>query len=482
MNKFIDDPSEKWRIPSTDLPINTGLFTPDSPEEEAVPALPAKAEQVPPYSASSEEAEPTRVQPTTPDDLNDINPDPNALPTFPIRGLPEFLQSYIQDYTQAYSIPLEFIAASIIHAIGGAIGKGAYTLERYKNYPALWMILVAPSGIGKSDPMTAAYTPIQENDTESYTKWEVAVQEWQKKCQQQTKKQKQEPPPKPIYKQRLIADVTSEALFQTLHDNPDGLVLFRDELKGWFNELSRYTGTASLQHYLSLFDGRPVMINRKTSDPTHIPEPFLAILGSVQPPVLMEWLRDKSVRDNGFAPRVLFVWPDNMKKALSREDGVPDETKQKYAEFIQQIVYRTPEKTLGKIPITEDARAVLRAFEERTVNLQNGTEIDHLKAVYSKMMIHVNRLAIAIAVAWHILEYLPLEINGRVAKYAVQLAEYFIATGEKVYRLIAEGDNGQGLSNADLLKLLSKRYTIKSQTKLAEALGTTQQAISKLLK
>ena len=98
------------------------------------------------------------------------------------------------------------------------------------------------------------------------------------------------------------------------------------------------------------------------------------------------------------------------------------------------------------------------------------------------MMIHVNRLAIAIAVAWHILEPLTLEINGRVAKYAVQLAEYFIATGEKVYRLIAEGDNGQGLSNAALLKQLSKRYKIKSQTKLAEALGTTQQAISKLLR
>ena len=41
MNKFID-PSENWRIPSTDLPIDTGLFAPDSPKGEAVPALPAK--------------------------------------------------------------------------------------------------------------------------------------------------------------------------------------------------------------------------------------------------------------------------------------------------------------------------------------------------------------------------------------------------------------------------------------------------------
>jgi plasmid maintenance system antidote protein VapI len=52
---------------------------------------------------------------------------------------------------------------------------------------------------------------------------------------------------------------------------------------------------------------------------------------------------------------------------------------------------------------------------------------------------------------------------------------------EKVNTHLLNNAEASRLSNADILKELSKRYEKLNQSKLAEAIGITQQAVNKLL-
>lgn len=102
MNKFIDL-HEKMENPLCRSVIDTGLLPQDGSPEESWLTLSCKAEQAPPYSASLRPEEASRqVQPTTPDDLNDIQLTERSADVR--SGAPEFLQKCIKT-TQAYSIP-----------------------------------------------------------------------------------------------------------------------------------------------------------------------------------------------------------------------------------------------------------------------------------------------------------------------------------------------------------------------------------------
>ena len=52
---------------------------------------------------------------------------------------------------------------------------------------------------------------------------------------------------------------------------------------------------------------------------------------------------------------------------------------------------------------------------------------------------------------------------------------------ERVNTHLLNDTEASRLSNADILKELSKRYEKLNQSKLAEAIGITQQAVNKLL-
>jgi hypothetical protein len=73
----------------------------------------------------------------------------------------------------------------------------------------------------------------------------------------------------PVYHQHLLNDSTPEARNKALVDNVNGIMIYRDEMKG---ELARYrhgyeTRAAKYQQRLSSFDGNDITINRKSEAP-----------------------------------------------------------------------------------------------------------------------------------------------------------------------------------------------------------------------
>jgi hypothetical protein len=116
----------------------------------------------------------------------------------------------------------------------------------------------------------------------------------------------------------VVSEITTESLCQLLHENPRGLVMIRDELSGLIAGFNQYKrGGNDRQAYLELWAGNTVRVDRKsdrdTGEPLYVNDPFLAIVGCIQPGVvagLRGEPRGGVVINDGLIDRLLMTYPD----------------------------------------------------------------------------------------------------------------------------------------------------------------------------
>ena len=61
---------------------------------------------------------------------------------------------------------------------------------------------------------------------------------------------------------KKLSDSTPEARNQVLSVNPNGILLYRDELKGMIDDFCRYAKSGELSQMLSMFDSDTIVVNR----------------------------------------------------------------------------------------------------------------------------------------------------------------------------------------------------------------------------
>lgn len=61
---------------------------------------------------------------------------------------------------------------------------------------------------------------------------------------------------------------------------------------------------------LSMFDSDTI-VNRKSDEPLLIKDPFMSIIGSIQPSVLVDTFGNDNMMNNGFNQRWLFCYPES---------------------------------------------------------------------------------------------------------------------------------------------------------------------------
>ena len=113
----------------------------------------------------------------------------------------------------------------------------------------------------------------------------------------------------------IVNDSTVEKLGELLNENPNGLLVFRDELTGLLRTLNREDHASARAFYLEAWNGTKRFtydrIGRGTID---IEAACLSILGCIQSGPLSHYLRavlEGGLGDDGLIQRFqLLVWPD----------------------------------------------------------------------------------------------------------------------------------------------------------------------------
>jgi putative DNA primase/helicase len=112
-----------------------------------------------------------------------------------------------------------------------------------------------------------------------------------------------------------VNDTTIEKLGELLNENPNGLMLYRDEMNGFFKTINREDRSNDRAFYVEAFDGKSSYtfdrIGRGTIDIANV---CMAMLGNIQPsvfnPYLMQAIKG-GANDDGMIQRFqMMVYPD----------------------------------------------------------------------------------------------------------------------------------------------------------------------------
>ncbi|MDL2290343.1 DUF3987 domain-containing protein [Paludibacteraceae bacterium OttesenSCG-928-F17] len=425
-----------------------------------------------------------KIKPGT--DLNKIESadNKNGL-SIPLYGLPDWLQHLAITCADVYGSPIEFFLTSFLCAIGSALRKQVCVNNgKYINYPQLWVMLVAPSGTGKSEPLKIAYRPLQELDKESYSIYDMEYQQWEQEANQK-KSNKSEELLKPLFRQLLIGDATPEALYSTMAQNGGAITHYVDELSALFGDVGRYNASGEIAKALSMFDNADFSINRKTQKAILIPSPFYMIAGTIQPKLLRSYAKKNNLDDNGMLPRFLFVYPDNLEYPPYSREKVPPEQLKRYDDLIRKC-YQFSDSTVT-FHLSEEANLLYEEF----VMKENKPYIDSLpimdefnRSLRSKMNIHILRLALIIEVI-HNLDSSTKDdpvISKSSMKYAIELIRFYADEAIKIYTLMESKENNMScIGNEELIVEIGRRYQIKNKQLFADSIGISRPFISKIL-
>lgn len=276
------------------------------------------------------------------------SPLPDTLPPVPPfdpeKLLPAELRHYAVDVAQRQQSPIEYSAVAALVGLSAVVGRKI--LMRPKQHddwtitPNLWGALIGGPSTMKSPALQAMRFPLDEIEADARRAHEAmlathagdaeiaemeskAAKKRAEKLVSQGKREEAKdeldkvstPSDPPSHPPRLIVnDATVEALGEKLNENPNGVLLLRDELYGWQAKMQQEEYASDRAFYLECFNGNGRYtydrIGRGTVAVEHC---ILSIIGGIQPARIARLVRGttRGTEDDGLLQRFqLAVHPD----------------------------------------------------------------------------------------------------------------------------------------------------------------------------
>lgn len=419
------------------------------------------------------------------DDLEDTKPEEKtaATPLLPIEGLPKQLQDIINECARVYGTHRDFWTGAVLMASALALGNNYRVKTQYTNGAVLWLGIVAKTGTGKTEPLRFAFRPFHDRDDEAIRNYEKELSEYEH-YRRIDKKQREEEgivinADVPSWRQYVINDITPEGIFYILKNNPRGISLVRDELRGWIDDFGRYNKSGEESTWLTSWSEQPITINRKNDKPIKINRPFICVAGGLQPSELAK-LAAGSRAVNGFMQRICFVYPDKADRPYFNEDELRHKFIDDYDNYITELLsFNNPEPE--NIRLDEEATRIFKDFNNRLSDEINQLDDEFLTGICAKLPIIALRLALVIHFSNQAASKIiyPM-IRGESMAAAVSMAEYFKITGAKVGRDL-NNNTMIGLDKKNVARWLNEEIGWNHE-QLAKILKVSRQYVAKLLK
>ena len=411
-----------------------------------------------------------------PADWPEPEPLPDGLPDVPVIDdalLPATIRPWVVDIAERVSCPPDFPAVGALVALAAVVGRQiAIRPQRHDDWtvvPNLWGAIVGRPGLLKTPALAEMLKPLYRLEAEAREHFEQAVKEHEadklvsaqarKHAEAEIKKavrvgnreraselalsalqDELEPPQRRRY---VSQDATPEKLGELLATNPRGLLIFRDELTGWFASLEREGNESARAFYLEAWNGTGRFtfdrIGRGTVD---IESATVSVLGGIQPGPLAAYIRQamgNTKGDDGLLQRLQVVsWPD-APKDWRNVDRWPDSAARNAAhELWQRLDDIRPEAigadTDARLPFLrfdgEGQEAWCEWRERLETRLRAGTEAPAFESALSKQ----RSLVPSIALLMHLADN-PQggPVTLRACLQAMAWAEYLEAHARRLY-------------------------------------------------
>lgn len=406
--------------------------------------------------------------------------------------LPQALSGYVADRAKAMRIPAEMIATPMLVALGSVFGKKVCVQPRSKDttwleYPNLWGVSILPPAMLKSPSMNAAMKFISELETKAQGEYAIAMAEWEseervRKLEVKVAEQKATKAIKlgdtfgarleldkihnaktPIRERFIITDATPEARLQILCENPNGVLLLRDELDGHIAQLRKDGYENARAQELQFFDGHQDYSDDRIKRGSHIAEgPRMALYGNLQPAKVEKYLREmhRGGSDDGYLQRMLqLAVQPTIEDAFELLDDPPDRDAELLARHLFQAAHAMPlerngltKRIISRV-LKFEAKAQ-DAFDRFLVSLENklrsGGILNPVMAAHiGKYRGTLPKLALIIALAEN-----PNATVISLSAYekAEELLIFFKLHAKRVYGVVARYDLASAYELLDRIK------------------------------
>ena len=296
-------------------------------------------------------------------------PDPkpldDALPpviSFAADLLPDVLRPWVLDVAERTQAPVEYVATASMVSLGSALGRKVALRPKLRDdwheFGNLWGAVIGPPSWMKSPALDEGRRPLDILESRHLQVYESAHKEWEAdseaaKVRRDGAKDRArkaaregkgfdkmelvaaEIPEEPQPPRLIVNDATIPALCDVLRANPNGVLIFRDELAGLIAELDREGMEGARGFFLTGWSGKSGHTEDRIARGTNLRVPYvcLALLGGIQPARVGPLLRESIATGggDGFLSRFsLTVWPDSPGeyRAIDRD---PDEAARKAA-------------------------------------------------------------------------------------------------------------------------------------------------------
>jgi len=402
--------------------------------------------------------------------------------TFPIGIFPKFIIDYIKELNRTLNFHQDFTSAAVIFAASTIVGN-RYKLKVKQGWeaaPIFWFACVGFPGTIKTHPIKTILKPISKIDIESKRLYDEEMKHYDPEAKPRQMK--------PCFKQQLISDFTVESLHPVQNINKRGLGVYKDELKGFLNDMNKYRTGSDQEFWLESFNNGSYIVNRVTKEPVLIVDICINLIGTIQHDVLAKVVSDYT--GNGLIDRFLFTSPEDKVYNLNDEEINP-EFEIKWESFIRHIHHAfqyIDHESTEFLNLPSDAFKEYQRIDAEFVKIQNNENTSQsIKNYLSKMKTYVPRFALIIGIIECISKQAPIQINYKHMVSAGLLANYFIETAKQTFSFNT-GQNEikdlvQGMKNLTksekIIKLSEKG--IKA-TELARFFEVSRQSIYKIIK
>ncbi|WP_336274632.1 YfjI family protein [Vreelandella indica] len=238
----------------------------------------------------------------------------------------------------------------------------------------------------------------------------------------------------------IVNDATVEALGEKLNENPNGLLLFRDELTGWLSKMQREEYASDRAFYLECWngDGRYTYdrIGRGTVAIEHC---TLSIIGGIQPSKIAPIVRGATTGsdDDGLVQRFqLSVWPDPNPKWKWVDQAPCKQSKEKYRQAFYALHNLHFETEDDEPPIWKFSDEAQPIFIEWMEELHSTVKKGDLSPVMESHLLKMPQTICSLALLFALIEGEQDEIGHDSTCRALAWAKFLTSHAERLYSAV----------------------------------------------
>ena len=392
-----------------------------------------------------------------PEDIKNSLP---PVPAFDSRFFPSKLSEYVTDIAERMSCPPDFAGIGMMvtmqAALGSRINCKPYDKNPWTTPCGAWGMLIAPPSSMKSAPLAETIAPLKKLDRDaandfrqSITQYEIEKGIYEHELKEAIKKKVSSTqliePTSPGMTRFLVNDATYEKMIEIASHNPNGFLMFRDELVGWLHSLNKENQKEARGLYLTAWSGNDsYATDRIGRGHVRANNVNISVLGTTQPNVIKNIVSNVvhgGMEDDGLIARFQFVtFPDMPSEYVHVDRYTNLEAANHYEDLIESFAKLNPASVQAQmthdgkyyLSFDEEAQAI---FEAWRANLEKRLR-DPNTEEHPVTLAHLGKyrsLFPKIALALHLSEGGKGPITKRAAQRTLLWINYLEAHARRMY-------------------------------------------------